>query len=106
MAKRLIMYRARRTSTVGSHSARTPRQRILFYLLTGVLLLGFLMIGSPAPGHKTEAQSGPVMLDPNLLAGTLLSGLVTPISIAFPAPNQLFVLEKNTGKVKYLANGS
>jgi glucose/arabinose dehydrogenase len=78
----------------------------LFYVLTGVLLLGFLMTGSPAPGNKTEAQSAPFMLDPNLLVGTLLSGLVTPISIAFPGPNQLFVLEKNTGQVKYLANGS
>lgn len=100
------MYRTRRTSIIDPHIARMPRHRSLFYVLTGVLLLGFLMTGSPAPGNKTEAQSAPFMLDPNLLVGTLLSGLFTPISIAFPGPNQLFVLEKNTGQVKYLANGS
>src|SRR5919205_3878997 len=100
------MHRAKRANTIDPHSAPANRQRRLLHIITGVFLTGVLIIGLSGSGKKAEAQSGPSMTDPNLLVTNLLTGLVTPISIAFPAPNQLFVLEKYTGQVKYLANGS
>jgi uncharacterized repeat protein (TIGR01451 family) len=51
------------------------------------------------------AAVAPSMLDPNLTVSTVVSGLDQPIAIAFPGPNELFVLEKATGKVKFVQNG-
>src|SRR5688572_30912683 len=48
----------------------------------------------------------PQVLDPDLEVSTHVSGLVTPISIAFLGEDDLFVLEKNTGQVKRVVNGS
>ncbi|MFL5919115.1 MAG: PQQ-dependent sugar dehydrogenase [Gaiellaceae bacterium] len=52
------------------------------------------------------AQAGPTMLDPNLTVRTVVSGLTTPSSIAFLGPNDMLVLEKNTGKVLRVTNGA
>src|SRR4029078_6231121 len=51
------------------------------------------------------AALGPSMLDPNLTVGTLVSGLDQPTAIVFSGPNDLFVLEKASGKVKFVQNG-
>jgi len=51
------------------------------------------------------AQAAPSVVDPNLAVRTAASGLVTPISIAFLGPNDMFVLEKDTGKVQRVVNG-
>jgi glucose/arabinose dehydrogenase len=51
------------------------------------------------------AQAAPSVVDPNLAVRTSASGLVTPISIAFLGPNDMFVLEKDTGKVQRVVNG-
>src|ERR1044072_3649975 len=106
MAKRLLMLSATRTNTTDLRTARTTSQRSLLYIITGALFFWFLTIGISGPIKKAEAQSGPSMTDPNLLVGALITNLTTPIGIAFPAPNQFFIIEKNTGKVMYLANGS
>jgi glucose/arabinose dehydrogenase len=45
------------------------------------------------------------MLAPNLAVRTVVSGLDNPISIAFLDPNDILVLEKNTGKVQRVVNG-
>src|SRR5262249_25262864 len=52
-----------------------------------------------------EAQAGPTMLDPSLAVKTVVSGLVTPISMAFLGNNDMLVLEKNTGRVKRVVKG-
>jgi glucose/arabinose dehydrogenase len=106
MEKRLIMHRATRTSKIDPRSARLSGQRGLLYVITGVFLFWFFLISISGPGKKAEAQSGPFMTDPNLLVGIFLTDLVTPTSIAFPGPDQIFVLEKQTGNVKHFANGS
>jgi hypothetical protein len=72
-------------------------------LAFGALVLTLLALGGGTVGH---AQGGPTMLDPNLTVGTLVSGLTTPSSIAFIGPNDLLVLEKNTGKVVRVTNGA
>lgn len=53
--------------------------------------------------HGVEAQgAAPEMLDPSLRVRTVVSGLNLPVSMAFPAQNEMFVLEKNTGQVKHI----
>jgi uncharacterized protein (TIGR03118 family) len=49
---------------------------------------------------------GPTMVDPNLTVSTVVSGLNQPTSMAFLGPNDFFVLEKATGKVQHVVNGS
>ena len=45
------------------------------------------------------------MTDPNLGVRTTVSGLITPISMAFIGPNDFLIVEKNTGAVKRVTNG-
>ena len=47
----------------------------------------------------------PRMLVPNLSVRTVTGGLITPTSIAFIGPNEILVLEKNTGQVKRVVSG-
>jgi aldose sugar dehydrogenase len=54
---------------------------------------------------RLAAQAGPTIVDPSLAVSTSVSGLDLPTSIAFLGPNDLLVLEKNTGKVKRIAGG-
>ncbi len=51
-------------------------------------------------------SSGPSMTDPNLTVQTVVTGLSQPTSMAFIGANDFFVLEKDTGKVKRIVNGS
>jgi glucose/arabinose dehydrogenase len=53
------------------------------------------------------AQSDdPIMLHPRLAVETVASELVTPISLAFLGEDDLLVLEKNTGKVQRVVDGT
>jgi len=52
------------------------------------------------------AASSPVMLDDNLTVSTVISGLDQPTSMAFIGPDDFFVLERATGKVKRIVNGA
>jgi aldose sugar dehydrogenase len=64
------------------------------------------VMGSWAPAAGAGAQAGPTVLDPNLAVGTAAEGLTTPISLAFLGPGDMLVLEKDTGKVKRVVNGT
>ena len=77
------------------------RRAFLPALIAGLaLLLGVLQ------GGAARAQApGPTLEDPRLGVRTVVSGLVTPTSVAFLGPNDLLVLEKNTGKVQRVVNG-
>jgi glucose/arabinose dehydrogenase len=66
-----------------------------------------VVLGSLATAGGASAQTAPpTVVDQNLTVRTAASGLTTPISIAFLGPNDMFVLEKDTGKVKRVVNGS
>ena len=52
------------------------------------------------------AALSPTMLDDNLKVSTVANGLDQPTSMAFLGPNDFLVLEKATGKVKRIVNGS
>ena len=60
------------------------------------------LLGLPSLLH---AQAVPEVVDPNLLVRTVIDGLDQPTSMAFLGPNELFVLEKATGKVKLVVGG-
>jgi glucose/arabinose dehydrogenase len=56
---------------------------------------------------RVEAQLvAPTLADPNLDVRTAASGLVTPVSLAFLGPDDMLVLEKNTGRVQHIVNGT
>jgi glucose/arabinose dehydrogenase len=46
------------------------------------------------------------MLDPRLGVRTVVSGLVTPTSLAFLGTDEFFILEKNTGRVQHVLDGA
>jgi glucose/arabinose dehydrogenase len=56
-------------------------------------------------GGRAEAQTGPTVIDPNLGVRTVVSGLESPIGIAFLGPGEMLVLEKDTGRVKHVSDG-
>ena len=66
--------------------------------LTNNSVISLTIIQAPA--------AAPVMLDPNLTVSTVFSGLDQPTSLAFIGANDFFVLEKATGRVKRIQNGS
>jgi aldose sugar dehydrogenase len=71
--------------------------RLLAAVLGSALATGLFL--------AANAQATPSVVDPNLAVRTAASGLVTPISIAFLGPNDMLVLEKDTGKVQRVVNG-
>jgi len=58
-----------------------------------------------ATGGTQAQDAGPVMLEPALRVRTVVSGLDLPIGLAFLGPNDLLVLEKDTGRVKRVVDG-
>jgi len=64
---------------------------------------GFLAL---ATTYNAGAQApGPQMLDPGLAVRTVVSGLALPIGIAFLGPNDMFVLQKDSGQIARVVNG-
>jgi aldose sugar dehydrogenase len=59
---------------------------------------------STGPLHSQAA--GPTVFDPALTVGTVVSGLVQPIGMAFIGRNDILVLEKASGKVLRVRNGA
>ena len=59
------------------------------------------MLGPPASAQA----DGPTILDPELAVRTVAEGLSTPTSLAFLGPDDLLVLEKNTGRVQRVVDG-
>src|SRR5262245_29236542 len=76
---------------------RVSRSALLLTLIVG-------MFTASSPGTVT-AQAGPSLLDPNLAVRTVVSGLVTPTTMAFRGPADFLVLEKNTGRVRRVVGG-
>jgi aldose sugar dehydrogenase len=51
------------------------------------------------------AAAGPIINDPNLKVETVFKGLKIPTSMAFLGPNDILVLEKNSGNVLRIIDG-
>ncbi|HEY2930638.1 MAG TPA: PQQ-dependent sugar dehydrogenase [Acidobacteriota bacterium] len=72
----------------------------------GLLLItagAMLLMVNPAVSAQDPA---PTLTVPDLSLRTVISGLKTPISMAFLGPNDFFLLEKDTGKVLRIVNGA
>ncbi len=80
-------------------SAPAARTRLRALLLS---LVGGLAISTSLP----LAGQTPTLVDSNLQVRTVVSGLVTPTTMAFLAPGDFLVLEKNTGRVQRVVNGT
>jgi glucose/arabinose dehydrogenase len=88
----------------GVRFPRSPRRRRLGPL---VLAASLALLASSATTEQAtgQAQPGPTLLAPNLALRTVVDGLALPTSIAFLGPDDLLVLEKNSGEVKRVVNG-
>lgn len=75
----------------------------IFCILLTPLIVGF----NPFTKEVSRAQtSEPTLLVPNLGIRQVATNLVTPITMAFIGPNDILLLEKNTGQVKRIVNGA
>src|SRR4051794_1503655 len=54
---------------------------------------------------QTPPPPPPSVIDNNLTVSTVVSGLTTPIGMAFLGANDFLVIEKSTGQVKRVVNG-
>jgi glucose/arabinose dehydrogenase len=68
-----------------------------------VVLAPVGMIGAPPASSQ---ETGPEMLHPRLAVRTVVTGLVTPTTLAFIGSDDLLVLEKNTGRVMRVTEGT
>jgi aldose sugar dehydrogenase len=72
----------------------------------GVLAALFVVLASTDDSPVKAQLSGPMMLDPNLGVRALVTGLTQPSTMAFIGADDLLVLEKSTGQVKRVVNGT
>ena len=56
-------------------------------------------------GPDVQGQNSPQILDPALQVSTVVSGLDLPIGAVFIGPDEMLVIEKDTGRVKRVVNG-
>jgi len=79
-----------------------PRRTIGAWLTLVAVTLSVGWTGSAA--HAEPA--GPTMLHPDLAVRTVVDGLTTPTTMAFVGHHDLLVLEKTTGRVQRIRNGT
>src|SRR5262245_17948152 len=68
--------------------------------VTASSLMPLVFACAAAPAH-----SAPTLVDPSLSLRPVVQGLDFPISIAYVGPDDMFVLEKNTGRVLRVTGG-
>src|SRR5919197_3569941 len=81
---------------------------ITMLALSLILPSQYFSFFSSANAALSEPQSnkGPIINDPNLKAKIVFrGGLNFPTSMAFLGPNDILVLDKNSGTVKRIVNG-
>ena len=59
-----------------------------------------------AVANAVLQTTGPALVDANLDVRSVVSGLTTPITMAFLGANDFLVLEKNTGQIQRVVNGT
>ena len=60
----------------------------------------------PFLAKPAGVAAAPTVVDSGLQVGTVVSGLVTPVGMAFIGANDLFAVEKNSGRVQRVVNGA
>jgi aldose sugar dehydrogenase len=87
----------------GMSSGPTSRSSRVVAALA-VAALSAASLGVTGGGAQAQ-EPGPAMLHPGLTVQTAVSGLVTPISLAFLGEDDMLVTEKVTGRVKRVTAG-
>ena len=77
-----------------------PRSRGSDRLSAACVVSGLLL------SFASLSVAQPQMVDQNLQVRSIVSGLVTPTSMAFLSADDLLVLEKGSGQVKRVVNGA
>ena len=85
-----------------------------FFVTITIIASSFLMILIPhayfyanaAYTKAVPAAAGPTISDPNLKAEVVFKGFHIPTSMAFLGPNDILVLEKNSGNVLRILDGN
>ena len=65
--------------------------------------IGLMAVAMPLLTNIAGAQ--PALVDSNLAVRTTVTGLAQPTTMSFLNSNELFVLEKGSGKVQHVVNG-
>jgi glucose/arabinose dehydrogenase len=69
-------------------------------LLNRIAIAAAIVVGAFAVNYQREVRAaGPELIDRNLELRTVATGLGTPTAFAFIGPNDVLVLEKQTGRV-------
>lgn len=77
------------------------------WLISTSFALAIAVAFTPGVWDRTSAQTtGPEMLDPRLGVRPVVSGLSLPVGFAFLAANDMLVLEKDSGRVQRVVNGT
>lgn len=87
----------------GTRAIRTRRGSATCKILTAIWWTAAVMFFNFLATSPLLAQ--PVVLDRNLEVRTVVAGLITPVSLAFIGPDDILVLEKNTGQVQRVMGG-
>ncbi|HVR37235.1 MAG TPA: PQQ-dependent sugar dehydrogenase [Methylomirabilota bacterium] len=77
-----------------------------FRLTTGLQRLVCATLITAACSSMVCLAAEPRILESNLGVRTVISGLEQPISMAFTGPDELFVLEKGSGRVQQVVDGA
>jgi aldose sugar dehydrogenase len=86
----------------GIRQPRSLRTSVIAGFLSCAGTAGLLVGSVPTAAQAPQ----PEMAVPNLAVRTVVSGLVTPTTMAFLGPDDLLVLEKNTGRVQRVVGGA
>jgi len=78
---------------------------IIAFLYSTMLLPPTYFYANAAYTKAVPAAAGPAINDPNLKAEVVFKGLKIPTSMAFLGPNDILVLEKNSGNVLRIVDG-
>jgi aldose sugar dehydrogenase len=78
---------------------------IIAFLYSTILLPPTYFYANAAYTKAIPAAAGPAINDPNLKAEVIFKGLKIPTSMAFLGPNDILVLEKNSGNVLRIVDG-
>ncbi|WP_175649145.1 PQQ-dependent sugar dehydrogenase [Micromonospora avicenniae] len=82
--------------------ARRRTRATIAMLALAATALAMTVAGTPASAEP----GGPTMLDPKLAVRTAASGLVSPTGLAFLGDDDMFVIEKTTGRVQRVVDGA
>jgi aldose sugar dehydrogenase len=75
-------------------------------MMAAALLLTVAAFLALPPDESAANDPAPTLTDRNLDVRAVATGLVTPVSMAFLGPNDMLVLEKNTGHVQWIQSGA